>query len=174
MGFPASAIIRGAKGAGLKGSKAVATKLNGAIDHTSTTKALFDFANARSMNQSSLMRTIDPSFTVSRGIKAAENNFGLGNSARAAYLDDASFARYQEKFANDAFRSRFSSNNAEEAMQASKELDDFFSAKDTNYDKARALWQGVAGVSTAYRIATGGGVYRDKNGEFNIIGVPGI
>lgn len=67
MGFPASAIIRGAKGAGLKGSKAVATKLNGAIDHTSTTKALFDFANARSMNQSSFMRTIDPSFTVSRG-----------------------------------------------------------------------------------------------------------
>ena len=59
-------------------------------------------------------------------------------------------------------------------MQASKELDDFFSAKDTNYDKARALWQGVAGVSTTYRVATGGGIYRDKNGEFNIIGIPGI
>lgn len=33
---------------------------------------------------------------------------------------------------------------------------------------------GITGVSAAGRIASGGGLYRDADGEFNIIGIPGI
>lgn len=33
---------------------------------------------------------------------------------------------------------------------------------------------GITGISAAGRIASGGGLYRDADGEFNIIGIPGI
>lgn len=32
----------------------------------------------------------------------------------------------------------------------------------------------VFGVSTAYRIASGGGLYKDKNGNTNVVGIPFI
>jgi hypothetical protein len=52
--------------------------------------------------------------------------------------------------------------------------------KDAYYDKeAKSLKYGsiagsYLGISAGYRLASGGGLYKDKNGNTNIIGVPFI
>jgi hypothetical protein len=52
-----------------------------------------------------------------------------------------------------------------------------YDSKDGEFSYLRAGGVGIAGitgVSAAGRIASGGGLYRDSDGEFNIIGIPGI
>ena len=63
-------------------------------------------------------------------------------------------------------------SNTESAKAMQKELDDFFD--NAQYDKLRTGLAAVTVGSTAYRVASGGGLYRDSDGNFNIIGVPGI
>lgn len=45
--------------------------------------------------------------------------------------------------------------------------------KDGGLSAARVAGS-IFGVSTAYRIASGGGVYKDRNGNTNIVGIPFI
>ena len=46
--------------------------------------------------------------------------------------------------------------------------------KNATYDKKRMVTHGIIGANTAYRLGTGGGLYRDHNGEVNIPIIPGI
>lgn len=46
--------------------------------------------------------------------------------------------------------------------------------KDAKLDRTRMITHGVIGAGTGYRLLSGGGVYRDHNGQVNIPVVPGI
>lgn len=115
-------------------------------------------------------KTINPMSTINQAAEGYVQGMGLGNSLRYSALNGTSREEFVKKFGEKNMSEAFS--NAESAKEMQKELDDFFD--NAQYDKLRTGLAAVTVGSTAYRVASGGGLYRDSNGNFNIIGVPGI
>lgn len=115
-------------------------------------------------------KTINPMSTINQAAEGYVQGMGLGNSLRYSALNGTSREEFVKKFGEKNMNEAFS--NAESAKTMQKELDDFFD--NAQYDKLRTGLAAVTVGSTAYRVASGGGLYRDSDGNFNIIGVPGI
>lgn len=115
-------------------------------------------------------KTINPMSTINQAAEGYVQGMGLGNSLRYSALNGTSREEFAKKFGEKNMSEAFSNTESAKAMQ--KELDDFFD--NAQYDKLRTGLAAVTVGSTAYRVASGGGLYRDSNGNFNIIGVPGI
>lgn len=115
-------------------------------------------------------KTINPMSTINQAAEGYVQGMGLGNSLRYSALNGTSREEFLKQFGEKNIGEAFS--NAESAKAMQKELDDFFD--NAQYDKLRTGLAAVTVGSTAYRVASGGGLYRDSNGNFNIIGVPGI
>lgn len=115
-------------------------------------------------------RTLNPMSTINQAAEGYVQGMGLGNSLRYSALNGTSREEFAKKFGEKNINEAFS--NAESAKTMQKELDDFFD--NAQYDKLRTGLAAVTVGSTAYRVASGGGLYRDSDGNFNIIGVPGI
>lgn len=115
-------------------------------------------------------KTINPMSTINQAAEGYVQGMGLGNSLRYSALNGTSREEFAKKFGEKNMSEAFSNTESAKAMQ--KELDDFFD--NARYDKLRIGLAAVTVGSTAYRVASGGGLYRDSNGNFNIIGVPGI
>ena len=75
-----------------------------------------------------------------------------------------------KKLLSKSLEKEFANHDKAGALQ--KELDSFFD--EAKYDHVRTGIAAVTLGSTAYRVASGGGLYRDSDGNFNIIGIPGI
>ena len=88
-------------------------------------------------------------------------------------LNRESRAMFDNKCMLPEFCHRMGSEDKEVVKAAKEELSAFYK-DNAKYDMTRRGVQGVVAGSVAYRVATGGGLYRDKNGEFNVIGIPGI
>ena len=115
-------------------------------------------------------KTINPMSTINQAAEGYVQGMGLGNSLRYSALNGTSREEFAKKFGEKNMSEAFSNTESAKAMQ--KELDNFFD--NAQYDKLRTGLAAVTVGSTAYRVASGGGLYRDSNGNFNIIGVPGI
>lgn len=115
-------------------------------------------------------KTINPMSTINQATEGYAQGMGLGNSLRYSALNGNSREEFIKQFSEKNMSEAFS--NAESAKAMQKELDDFFD--NAQYDKLRTGLAAVTVGSTAYRVASGGGLYRDSDGNFNIIGVPGI
>lgn len=115
-------------------------------------------------------KIINPMSTINQATEEYAQGMGLGNSLRYSALNGNSREEFIKQFGEKNMSEAFS--NAESAKAMQKELDDFFD--NAQYDKLRTGLAAVTVGSTAYRIASGGGLYRDSDGNFNIIGVPGI
>lgn len=115
-------------------------------------------------------KTINPMSTINQAAEGYTQGMGLGNSLRYSALNGNSREEFIKQFGEKNMGEAFSNTESAKAMQ--KELDDFFD--NAQYDKLRTGLAAVTVGSTAYRVASGGGLYRDSDGNFNIIGVPGI
>lgn len=115
-------------------------------------------------------KTINPMSTINQAAEGYAKGMGLGNSLRYSALNGNSREEFIKQFGEKNMSEAFS--NAESAKAMQKELDDFFD--NAQYDKLRTGLAAVTVGSTEYRVASGGGLYRDSDGNFNIIGVPGI
>ena len=151
----------------INGLKANPEMPNGAIKSSSLAQEGF----VKLLNpQGKIAETINPMGTINRATEGYAYGMGLGNSLRYSALNRNSREEFIKQFGEKNMNEAFS--NAESAKAMQKELDDFFD--NAQYDKLRTGLAAVTVGSTAYRVASGGGLYRDSNGNFNIIGVPGI
>lgn len=94
-------------------------------------------------------------------------NFGGGFEAGARLMGKAGYKKTSG--IGEAFTRTFANN-----------ADDLFDGAGKRIANAKADWNygkiagSYIGVSAAARVATGGGLYKDKNGNTNIAGVPFI
>lgn len=151
----------------LKGKKATELLPNGAVKSSSIFKTIENFVTNP---QGSIQQAANPLFTLGLGATGHQMGMGVGNSLRYAAMNETSRSAFLKKFGNRDFYSEFADHEKAGALQ--KELDSFFD--EAKYDHVRTGIAAVTLGSTAYRVASGGGLYRDSDGNFNIIGIPGI
>lgn len=168
-----NAITSSLKSIATKGTKTMSEIISptGANIAESGLRSFAQVADQSVKNYGSIGRIANPSFTFAQGMKGNMLGLDTFDTAKYAYLNDASRKAFDTKFMTDEFKSQLVSENTMEA--AKNELNAFFK-DNAKYDMPRLAIQGIVGTSAAYRVASGGGLYRDKNGEFNIIGIPGI
>lgn len=151
----------------LKGGAANELLPNGAVKGSSIFKTIENFITNP---QGSVQQAANPLFTLGLGVTGHQMGMGVGNSLRYAAMNETSRNAFLKKFGNRDFYSEFADHEKAGALQ--KELDSFFDK--AKYDHVRTGIAAVTLGSTAYRVASGGGLYRDSDGNFNIIGIPGI
>lgn len=155
------------KDVAINGLKAVPEMPNGAVKSSSfAQEGLVKLLNP----QGKIAETINPMGTINRAVEGYAYGMGTGNSLRFAAMNDTSKKAFIEKFGERNFVEEFANHDKAGALQ--KELDSFFD--EAKYDHVRTGIAAVTLGSTAYRVASGGGLYRDSDGNFNIIGIPGI
>jgi hypothetical protein len=155
------------KDVALNGRKAIPEMPNGAVKGSSWAQE----GLAKLLNpQGKIAETINPFGTINRAAEGYSYGMGMGNSLRFAAMNDTSKKAFIEKFGERNFVEEFANHDKAGALQ--KELDSFFD--EAKYDHVRTGIAAVTLGSTAYRVASGGGLYRDSDGNFNIIGIPGI
>jgi hypothetical protein len=154
-------------GKAFKGETAHKLLPNGSVKGSSILESVENFI----INpQGSIQQAANPLFTLGLGAAGHQSGMGLGNSLRFAAMNETSRNAFLEKFGNRDFIKEFADHEKAGALQ--KELDSFFD--EAKYDHVRTGIAAVTLGSTAYRVASGGGLYRDSDGNFNIIGIPGI
>lgn len=121
----------------------------------------------------SIERIASPNYTLGQMAKGRMVGLDTTQALQYSYLNKESRAMFDNQFMSPEFAQRMSSEDKEVVKAAKEELSAFYK-DNAKYDMTRLGVQGVVAGSVAYRVATGGGLYRDKNGEFNIIGIPGI
>lgn len=121
----------------------------------------------------SIEKIVTPNYTLGQMAKSRAIGLDTTQALQYSYLNKESRAMFDNQFMSTEFAQRMSSTNEEVVKAAKEELSAFYK-DNAKYDMTRLGIQGVVAGSVAYRVATGGGLYRDKNGEFNIIGIPGI
>lgn len=151
----------------LKGGAANELLPNGAVKGSSIFKTIENFITNP---QGSIQQAANPLYTLGLGAAGHQSGMGVGNSLRFAAMNETSRKAFVDKFGERNFVEEFADHEKAGALQ--KELDSFFD--EAKYDHVRTGIAAVTLGSTAYRIASGGGLYRDSDGNFNIIGIPGI
>ena len=151
----------------LKGGAANELLPNGAVKGSSIFKTIENFITNP---QGSIQQAANPLYTLGLGAAGHQSGMGVGNSLRFAAMNETSRKAFVDKFGERNFVEEFADHEKAGALQ--KELDSFFD--EAKYDHVRTGIAAVTLGSTAYRVASGGGLYRDSNGNFNIIGIPGI
>lgn len=151
----------------LKGGAANELLPNGAVKGSSIFKTIENFITNP---QGSIQQTANPLYTLGLGAAGHQSGMGVGNSLRFAAMNETSRKAFVDKFGERNFVEEFADHEKAGALQ--KELDLFFD--EAKYDHVRTGIAAVTLGSTAYRVASGGGLYRDSDGNFNIIGIPGI
>ena len=127
-----------------------------------------------SLNQiGSIGKIISPDYTLGQMAKSRAIGLDTTQALQYSYLNKESRAMFDNQFMSTEFAQRMGSEDKEVVKAAKEELSAFYK-DNAKYDMTRLGVQCVVAGSVAYRVATGGGLYRDKNGEFNIIGIPGI
>ena len=121
----------------------------------------------------SIERIASPNYTLGQMAKSRMIGLDTTQALQYSYLNKESRAMFDNKFMSPEFAQRMGSEDKEVVKAAKEELSAFYK-DNAKYDMTRLGVQGIVAGSVAYRVATGGGLYRDKNGEFNIIGIPGI
>ena len=153
--------------AALKGETAHELLPNGVVKGSSILEKAKDFI----INpQGSIQQAANPLYTLGLGATGHQMGMGVGNSLRFAAMNETSRKAFVNKFGERNFVEEFADHDKAGALQ--KELDSFFD--EAKYDHVRTGIAAVTLGSTAYRVASGGGLYRDSDGNFNIIGIPGI
>ena len=151
----------------LKGGAANELLPNGAVKGSSIFKTIENFITNP---QGSIQQAANPLYTLGLGAAGHQSGMGVGNSLRFAAMNETSRKAFVDKFGEKNFVEEFADHEKAGALQ--KELDSFFD--EAKYDHVRTGIAAVTLGSTAYRVASGGGLYRDSDGNFNIIGIPGI
>nr|DAV32838.1 MAG TPA: hypothetical protein [Caudoviricetes sp.] len=151
----------------LKGGAANELLPNGAVKGSSIFKTIENFITNP---QGSIQQAANPLYTLGLGAAGHQSGMGVGNSLRFAAMNETSRKAFVDKFGERNFVEEFADHEKAGALQ--KELDSFFD--EAKYDHVRTGIAAVTLGSTAYRVASGGGLYRDSDGNFNIIGIPGI
>lgn len=151
----------------LKGGAANELLPNGAVKGSSIFKTIENFITNP---QGSIQQAANPLYTLGLGAAGHQSGMGVGNSLRFAAMNETSRKAFVDKFGERNFVEEFADH--EKAGTLQKELDSFFD--EAKYDHVRTGIAAVTLGSTAYRVASGGGLYRDSDGNFNIIGIPGI
>ena len=151
----------------LKGGVANELLPNGAVKGSSIFKTIENFITNP---QGSIQQAANPLYTLGLGAAGHQSGMGVGNSLRFAAMNETSRKAFVDKFGERNFVEEFADHEKAGALQ--KELDSFFD--EAKYDHVRTGIAAVTLGSTAYRVASGGGLYRDSDGNFNIIGIPGI
>lgn len=151
----------------LKGGTANELLPNGAVKGSSIFKTIENFITNP---QGSIQQAANPLYTLGLGAAGHQSGMGVGNSLRFAAMNETSRKAFVDKFGERNFVEEFADHEKAGALQ--KELDSFFD--EAKYDHVRTGIAAVTLGSTAYRVASGGGLYRDSDGNFNIIGIPGI
>mgnify|MGYP003082098530 FL=1 len=151
----------------LKGGAANELLPNGAVKGSSIFKTIENFITNP---QGSIQQAANPLYTLGLGAAGHQSGMGVGNSLRFAAMNETSRKAFVDKFGERNFVEEFADHEKAGALQ--KELDSFFN--EAKYDHVRTGIAAVTLGSTAYRVASGGGLYRDSDGNFNIIGIPGI
>lgn len=151
----------------LKGGAANELLPNGAVKGSSIFKTIENFITNP---QGSIQQAANPLYTLGLGAVGHQSGMGVGNSLRFAAMNETSRKAFVDKFGERNFVEEFADHEKAGALQ--KELDSFFD--EAKYDHVRTGIAAVTLGSTAYRVASGGGLYRDSDGNFNIIGIPGI
>lgn len=151
----------------LKGGAANELLPNGAVKGSSIFKTIENFITNP---QGSIQQAANPLYTLGLGAAGHQSGMGVGNSLRFAAMNETSRKAFVDKFGERNFVEEFANHEKAGALQ--KELDSFFD--EAKYDHVRTGIAAVTLGSTAYRVASGGGLYRDSDGNFNIIGIPGI
>lgn len=154
-------------GKAFKGETAHKLLPNGSVKGSSILEGIQNFITNP---QGSVQQAANPLFTLGLGATGHQMGMGVGNSLRYAAMNETSRSAFLKKFGNRDFYSEFADHEKAGALQ--KELDSFFD--EAKYDHVRTGIAAVTLGSTAYRVASGGGLYRDSDGNFNIIGIPGI
>lgn len=173
MGLSPNALKKGVEllgepiAAAIHGGKAVQELPNGAVKGSAIAEKAFNFITNP---QGSIQQAINPLYTLGLGAAGHQSGMGVGNSLRFAAMNETSRKAFVDKFGERNFVEEFADHEKAGALQ--KELDSFFD--EAKYDHVRTGIAAVTLGSTAYRIASGGGLYRDSDGNFNIIGIPGI
>ena len=154
-------------GKAFKGETAHKLLPNGVVKGSSILEKAKDFI----INpQGSIQQAANPLYTLGLGAAGHQSGMGVGNSLRFAAMNETSRKAFVDKFGERNFVEEFVDHEKAGALQ--KELDSFFD--EAKYDHVRTGIAAVTLGSTAYRVASGGGLYRDSDGNFNIIGIPGI
>lgn len=154
-------------GKAFKGETAHKLLPNGVVKGSSILEKAKDFI----INpQGSIQQAANPLYTLGLGAAGHQSGMGIGNSLRFAAMNETSRKAFVDKFGERNFVEEFANHDKAGALQ--KELDSFFD--EAKYDHVRTGIAAVTLGSTAYRVASGGGLYRDSDGNFNIIGIPGI
>lgn len=151
----------------LKGGAANELLPNGVVKGSSIFKTIKNFITNP---QGSIQQAANPLYTLGLGAAGHQSGMGVGNSLRFATMNETSRKAFVDKFGERNFVEEFADHEKAGALQ--KELDSFFD--EAKYDHVRTGIAAVTLGSTAYRVASGGGLYRDSDGNFNIIGIPGI
>lgn len=151
----------------LKGGAANELLPNGAVKGSSIFKTIENFITNP---KGSIQQAANPLYTLGLGAAGHQSGMGVGNSLRFAAMNETSRKAFVDKFGERNFVEEFANHDKAGALQ--KELDSFFD--EAKYDHVRTGIAAVTLGSTAYRVASGGGLYRDSDGNFNIIGIPGI
>ena len=151
----------------LKGGAANELLPNGAVKGSSIFKTIENYITN---TQGSIQQAANPLYTLGLGAAGHQSGMGVGNSLRFAAMNETSRKAFVDKFGERNFVEEFADHEKAGALQ--KELDSFFD--EAKYDHVRTGIAAVTLGSTAYRVASGGGLYRDSDGNFNIIGIPGI
>lgn len=160
-------VVEDLAGKAFKGETAYKLLPNGSVKGSSILEGVENFI----LNpQGSVQQAANPLFTLGLGATGHQMGMGVGNSLRYAAMNETSRNAFLKKFGNRDFYSEFADHEKAGALQ--KELDSFFD--EAKYDHVRTGIAAVTLGSTAYRVASGGGLYRDSDGNFNIIGIPGI
>lgn len=157
------------------GSNAVAKEIGktGAPAFEQGMKTFVNNMNANLDEIGSVERIISPNYTLGQMAKGRAAGLDTTQALQYSYLNKESRAMFDNNFMSPEFAQRMGSEDKEVVKAAKEELSAFYK-DNAKYDMTRLGVQGVVAGSVAYRVATGGGLYRDKNGEFNIIGIPGI
>ena len=160
-------VVEDLAGKAFKGETAHKLLPNGAVKGSAIAEKAFNFITNP---QGSIQQAINPLYTLGLGAAGHQSGMGIGNSLRFAAMNETSRKAFVDKFGERNFVEEFADHEKAGVLQ--KELDSFFD--EAKYDHVRTGIAAVTLGSTAYRVASGGGLYRDSDGNFNIIGIPGI
>lgn len=130
-------------------------------------------------SQGMIEGALNPLHNIAQGGIGYRATGKYADAYKLAYADEKTVAKvmdlmqdtgaYKGKGFHAALQAGEGHAGYEEARAAFDEI-----MKNATYDKKRMVTHGIIGANTAYRLGTGGGLYRDHNGEVNIPIIPGI
>lgn len=130
-------------------------------------------------SQGMIEGALNPLHNIAQGGFGYRATGKISDAYKLAYADEKTVAKvmdlmqdtgaYKGKGFHAALQAGEGHAGYEEARKAMDEI-----LKDATYDKTRMVTHGIIGAGAAYRIGSGGGLYRDHNGQINIPIIPGI